>query len=71
MPEWQVETEEQAYSGAPQVKGSLVDDQGNPLTDGKPVTIPDDLGGEMPPPLDDKFIQDAIKPDDQAPLPNQ
>jgi penicillin-binding protein 1A len=71
MPEWQVETEEQAYSGAPQAKGSLVDDQGNPLTDGKPVTIPDDLGGEMPPPLDDKFIQDAIRPDDQAPLPNQ
>jgi penicillin-binding protein 1A len=71
MPEWVVDTEEQAYIKEPKGGGSLVDGNGNLLPEDQPATIPQDQGGDMPPPLDDKFIQDAIKPDDQAPPPNQ
>jgi penicillin-binding protein 1A len=71
MPEWVVDTEEQAYIKEPKGGGSLVDGNGNLLPEDQPATIPQDQGGELPPPLDDKFIQDAIKPDDQAPPPNQ
>jgi penicillin-binding protein 1A len=76
MPEWQLETEEEAYFGepdtAPPSAGSMVDADGNPLGGGaaKPDPALEDKGGD-PPPFDQQFIDDAIKPDDQVPLPNQ
>jgi penicillin-binding protein 1A len=76
MPEWQLETEEEAYFGEPDAgppsAGSMVDADGNPLGGGagKPDPTLEDKGGD-PPPFDQQFIEDAIKPDDQAPLPNQ
>ncbi len=76
MPEWQLETEEEAYFGEPAPatpsSGSMVDADGNPLGGGasKPDPALEDKGGD-PPPFDQQFIEDAIKPEDQAPLPNQ
>jgi penicillin-binding protein 1A len=75
MPEWQLETEQEAYFGEPDTgnpaSGSMVDADGNPLgSTVKPDPTLEDKGGD-PPPFDQKFIEDAIKPDEAEPLPNQ
>ncbi len=55
LPEWQLETDEQAYIGKPD-EGSFVDDDGNPL----PESGSSGGNQDKSPPLDDRFIDEAI-----------
>ncbi len=57
LPEWQLETDEQAYIGKPD-DGQFVDQDGNPLPESGNGGI--DNNPDPGPPLDDRFIDDAI-----------
>jgi penicillin-binding protein 1A len=75
LPEWKLEDEEGSYIGERAPEDVLPDpaDQGAAQAP-DPVTIAPDQGGEPPPEFDQKFIEDAIKPqayEQPTPEPNQ
>ncbi len=80
LPDWVMETEQQTVVGDPPAPGKApapapqdgpyVDDNGNPISLPPEDPVMPDQGGN-PPPLDDNFIEQATRPEDQDPRPNQ
>jgi penicillin-binding protein 1A len=69
LPDWKLDNDEQAYIGNPD-NGMFVDEKGNPLPESG--VVKDDVRHEEQPPLDQKFIDDALGrvervPDEPAP----
>jgi penicillin-binding protein 1A len=68
LPDLKLEVDEEAYFGNPD-EGRFVDDDGNPLPETGGSSGGIDKGGDESPPLDQKFIDDAIGGVERVPEP--